>query len=346
MDLTLTTILEVLPETIGDDQEKLYHELGLTIQALARKQVQPLENLLRQSAKMLMQRNEFYKHRQLLEMMSSYAVELRPSLEPHDWKTHVRVNDNVMLSMETGPANIPNTGLEIATRQERYAMHMWSAFSDRALKIVRRRKRYAMQTEQRRIAIRLRVQQTVQRFKSHAQQLRLTLAAEMHVSLDTFVVVSSGDHAHDISAIKMALDDAVAIEWAIRNSRLLQSQHADEGAKQYVNDKHKRSRINYATVAHDVGRMLIDAAASKNKDATTTVNLWIDALKVRVGREHAIFKCMQEAYITGTEDAYARLCARIWPTRYSRKKAKYKLGSSSHACSILLDILENDANCR
>ncbi len=104
VDLPLTTILEALPETIGDDQEKLYHELGLTIQALARKQVQPLENLPRQSATMLMQRNEFNKHRQLLEMLSSYAVELRPSLEPHDWKTHVRVNDNVMLSMETGPA--------------------------------------------------------------------------------------------------------------------------------------------------------------------------------------------------------------------------------------------------
>ena len=59
----MTTILEALPETIGDDQEELYHELSLTIQALARKQVQPLENLLRQSATMLMQRNEFYKHR-------------------------------------------------------------------------------------------------------------------------------------------------------------------------------------------------------------------------------------------------------------------------------------------
>ena len=98
-------------------------------------------------------------------MLSSYAVELRPSLEAHDWKTHVRVNGNVMLNNETGPAIIPNTGLEIGTRKERYAMHMWSAFSDRDLKIARRRKRYAMQTEQRRIAIRLRVQRTVQRFK-------------------------------------------------------------------------------------------------------------------------------------------------------------------------------------
>ena len=47
MNLHLTTILETLPETIGDDQENLYHELGLTIQALAHKQVHPLENLLR-----------------------------------------------------------------------------------------------------------------------------------------------------------------------------------------------------------------------------------------------------------------------------------------------------------
>ena len=46
VDLSLTTILETLPETIGDDQEKLYHELGLTIQALARKQVQPLEKAI------------------------------------------------------------------------------------------------------------------------------------------------------------------------------------------------------------------------------------------------------------------------------------------------------------
>jgi hypothetical protein len=73
---------------------------------------------------MLMQRNEFYKHRQLLEMLSSYVVELRPALEQHDWKTRMRVTDNVMLSMETGTANILDTGLKIATRKERYAMHM------------------------------------------------------------------------------------------------------------------------------------------------------------------------------------------------------------------------------
>ena len=36
VDLSLTTILEALPATIGDDQEKLYHELGLTIDAAKR----------------------------------------------------------------------------------------------------------------------------------------------------------------------------------------------------------------------------------------------------------------------------------------------------------------------
>ena len=102
-------------------------------------------------------------------MLSSYAVELRPALEQHDWKTRMRVTDNVMLSMEAGPAIIFDTGLEIETHKERYAVYMWSAFSDRAVKNVRRRKRYAMQTEQRCITIRLRVEQAVQRFKSHAQ---------------------------------------------------------------------------------------------------------------------------------------------------------------------------------
>jgi len=31
VDLPLTTILEMLPETIGEDKEQLYHELGLII---------------------------------------------------------------------------------------------------------------------------------------------------------------------------------------------------------------------------------------------------------------------------------------------------------------------------
>ena len=85
----------------------------------------------------------------------------------------------------------------------------------------------------------------------------------------------------------------------------------DEGTKHCVNDKHKWIRINYDTIAHDVGLMLIDTAASKNEDDTTTVNLWIDTLKVRVGQEYVIFKCMQEAYIVGTEDTYTRMCTRI-----------------------------------
>ena len=62
---------------------------------------------------MLMQRTEFYKHRQLLEMLSSYAAELRPALVQHDWKTRMRVTDNVMLSMEAGPANIFDNGWKL-----------------------------------------------------------------------------------------------------------------------------------------------------------------------------------------------------------------------------------------
>ena len=34
----------MLPETIGEDQEQLYHELGLIIQTLARQQMQPLDD--------------------------------------------------------------------------------------------------------------------------------------------------------------------------------------------------------------------------------------------------------------------------------------------------------------
>ena len=55
-------------------------------------------------------------------MISSYAVELRPALEQHDWKTRMSVTDNVMISMETGPANILDTGLEVVTHKERYAI--------------------------------------------------------------------------------------------------------------------------------------------------------------------------------------------------------------------------------
>jgi hypothetical protein len=83
VDLPLTTILEMLPETIGEDKEQLYHELGLIIQTLARRQMQPLDDLIRQSATMLKQRTEFYKHRQLLDMLSSYAIAPRPAIVHH-----------------------------------------------------------------------------------------------------------------------------------------------------------------------------------------------------------------------------------------------------------------------
>jgi hypothetical protein len=100
------------------------------------------------------------------------------------------------------------------------------------------------------------------------------------------------------------------------------------------------------TVAKDVSCMLVEIAP-QNAD-TTTVNLWIDALKVSLGSEHthAVFKCMQEAYLAGTKDAYDRLGAKIWLTRSSRNTAQYQLALSSNACSTLLDILENDMNCQ
>jgi hypothetical protein len=51
---------------------------------------------------------------------------------------------------------------------------------------------------------------------------------------------------------------------------------------------------------------LSDAAHAKIAD-TTTVNLWIDALKVSLGSEHthAVFKSMQEAFLAGTKDAFS-----------------------------------------
>lgn len=59
-----------------------------------------------------------------------------------------------------------------------------------------------------------------------------------------------------------------------------------------------------------------------------------------------LLKCMQEAYIAGTKDTYARMRAKIWLARSSHNTAQYKLESRSNECSILLDILENDTNCR
>jgi hypothetical protein len=105
---------------------------------------------------------------------------------------------------------------------------------------------------------------------------------------------------------------------------------------------HKQTRV---TIAKDVGCMLIDIAA-QNAD-TTTVNLWIGALKVSLGSEHthAAFKCMQEAYLAWTKGAYAWLRAKIWLARPSHNTAQYQLALRNNACSTLLDILENDMNC-
>jgi hypothetical protein len=69
VDLPLTTILEMFPETvepIGEDQKQLYHELALNIQTLARQRTQPIDDLIRQSATMFKQQTKFYQHQQLL----------------------------------------------------------------------------------------------------------------------------------------------------------------------------------------------------------------------------------------------------------------------------------------
>ncbi len=134
----------------------------------------------------------------------------------------------------------------------------------------------------------------------HAQQRRLTLVAEAYLS--QCEIVSSGNHTRDISAIKIAFDDDVAIEWAIQNSRILSNSAKNLGKEEnhiphHGNTTHKQTRV---TIAKDVGCMLVEIAA-QNAD-TTTVNLWIDALKVSLGSEHshAVFKCMQESYLASS----------------------------------------------
>jgi hypothetical protein len=190
----------------------------------------------------------------------------------------------------------------------------------------------------------MRVQQVVH----HAQQRRLTLAADAYFS--QCEVVESGHITCAISAMNIADNDALAIEWAIHNSQMLLNSAENLGQEENKdnvprpgNKMRQRHRI---TIAKDVGNMLIEIAA-QNAD-TTTVNLWIDALKVSLGTEHthAVFKCMQEAYLAGTKDAYVRLQARIWLARSSRNTAKHQLASHTNACSTLLDMLENDNNCQ
>jgi hypothetical protein len=319
VDLPLTTILEMFPETVepnGEDQKRLYHELALNIQTLARQQAQPNHDLIRQSATIFKQRTEFEQHQQPLHMLSTYAPEPRPALVHDDWMTTMRGRDKIIPSMDMGAANMfLDTALEIARREERYeterrkeryARFMWSTFSDRALRKLRRSETIDVYLEQRKIAIHMRVQQTVH----HAQQRRLTLAAEEYLS--QCEIVSSGNHTCDISAIKIAFDDDVAIEWAIQNSRMLRNSPKNLGQEEnhiphHGNTIRQQTRV---TIAKDVGRMLVEIAA-QNAD-TTTVNLWIDPLKVSLGSEHthAVFKCMQEAYLAGTKDAYARLRAK------------------------------------
>ncbi len=111
--------------------------------------------------------------------------------------------------------------------------------------------------EQRKIAIRMRVQQTVQ----HAQQRRLTLAVEAYFS--QCEIVSSGNHTHGILAIKIAIDDDVAVEWAIQNSRMLCNSAENLGQEEnhiphHGNKVRKKNRVD---IANDVGSMFIDIAA-------------------------------------------------------------------------------------
>jgi hypothetical protein len=197
------------------------------IQTLARQQAQSIHDLIRQSATIFKQRTEFEQHQQLLHMLSTYAPEPRPALVHDDWMTTMCGHGKFMLSMDMGAANMfLDTFLEIARREERYeterrkkryARFMWSTFSDRVLRKLRRSKRIDVYLEQRKIVIHMRVQQTVH----HAQQRRLTLVAEAYLS--QCEIVSSGNHTCDVSAIKIAFDDDVAIEWAIQNSRMLRN---------------------------------------------------------------------------------------------------------------------------
>ena len=258
-----------------------------------------------------------------------------------------------MPSLEMGAANMFSTALEIAKRDKRYeierrkeliARFMWYNFSTRALRRLRRSERIDSYLERRKIALHMRVQQVVQ----HAQQRRLTLAADAYFS--QCEVVESGRITCAISAMNIADNDELAIEWAIHNSQMLLNSAEDLGQEENKDNVphpgNKMRQRNRITIAKDVGNMLIEIAA-QNAD-TTTVNLWIDALKVSLGTEHthAVFKCMQEAYLAGTKDAYVRLHARIWLARSSRNTAKHQLASHTNACSTLLDMLGNDNNCQ
>jgi hypothetical protein len=132
----------------------------------------------------------------------------------------------------------------------------------------------------------------------------------------------------------MSSDNDVAIEWAIQNSRMMCNSAKNLGQEEnhiphHVNTIRQQTRV---TIAKDVVHMLVEIAA-QNAD-TTTVNLWIDALKFSLGSEQTndVFKCIQEAYLAGTKDAYASLCAEIWLARSSGNTAQYQLALSSNAC--------------
>jgi hypothetical protein len=134
----------------------------------------------------------------------------------------------------------------------------------------------------------MRVQQTVQ----HAQQCQSTLVVEAFLS--QCEIVSSGNHTRNISVIKIDFDDDVVIEWAIQNSRMLRYSAKKLGQEENHTPHHGNTirQQTRVTIAKDVDRMIVEISAP-NAD-TTTVNLWIDTLKVSLGSEHTnvVFKCM------------------------------------------------------
>ncbi len=104
----------------------------------------------------------------------------------------------------------------------------------------------------------------------------MALAAKHQLSLvvesyfNQCEITSSGDHTRDIAAIKMALDDDVAIEWAIHNSQMLCKSvdnpgQIEDNVPPRGNLKRPRTCIS---TAKDAGGMLTGASESANEDGS------------------------------------------------------------------------------
>jgi hypothetical protein len=103
VDLPLTTILEMFPETvepIGEDQKRLYHELALNIQHLLASRLSPFTissgNQQRYSSSKLNSSNINSN----INMLSTYAPEPRPALVHDEWMTTMRGHDKIIPSMD------------------------------------------------------------------------------------------------------------------------------------------------------------------------------------------------------------------------------------------------------